>query len=241
MIKKLYFLFLLIAVCVNSQTVINPYAYSGGADPILALSPDVYFTPDSMTASVWSDTSGNGLDGTVVGTASVETGSGVNVLTVNGSSYVDLPVDPSLVKVVSTDNFSVVWREGPTLWTTGYAISKADANGANREFGVFFSGTAVSTYIGGVTTALATPPQVGNKLWIMNFNAGNWEVFCDGVSLGTGTTGSLTTTAQSVNFFGRSDGSYLANNAAGLSVVAIIPNTLSAGDRTDIANFYQIN
>lgn len=254
---KLIYIFLLISFCSFGQSKmlrasIQQASGGGGSDAISVLSPVVYYTPSSIVAaggdgssiSQWSDTSGNGLHATPSGGTATLNVSGTDQVEFDGSVWFDVADDASLDFDICTDNFTLVAREGDVASTTsGYLISKAEATGGDREYGIYYpNSTSMGLYLGGGVATVPVPAG-SNRLHIYIVTGNAYAYYVDGVLEGSGTLSNCSdgTGSQSVNIGSRTDGSFVMNNGSTMDLAAIIPSAINGTERAAIETEFQIN
>jgi uncharacterized protein YjdB len=221
-------------------------------DPISILNPLVFYTPESIdpavtvdgnAISVWQDTSGNGLNATVVGGVTLNV-SGTRQVEFDGTGWLDVADDASLELIGGTNEFTMIFREGDVRsLTSGYVISKAKTGSFTVQYGVAYgSGTFSGVYIGHTLSGLTNTPINNNRLCIVRVSTTSVDMWVDGIQTITGgAVGVLDAPLQSLNIGGRTDGSYLMDAGSQLDLVAIIPSAISTPEREAIESTYVTN
>ncbi len=235
--------------------IINSYRYeTTDVDPIMSLSPLIFYTPasidpevtvdgNSLTSPFWEDTSGNGFDATTGGGSFVlNIGSTGRQVEWTASSWMDITDDASL-ELEGTE-YTIIWRFGDDTFPAGagYVISKAPS-GSGRT-GAWASGSNAygGMYIEGTNTTPSPTTQGNNSLAIVVVNSTDYDMWVDGSQVITdGTKGSGNADGQSWNVGGRSDGSYVGGSTLMLDMIAIIPSAISTGEREAIEAEWQVN
>lgn len=215
---------------------------SGVGDAISSLSPVLYLEPPGSSDTQWNDSSGNGLNGTIVGTITPTANSLTYEWVFNGTSYFDFSDDPLLDFTPSTDEFTIIWREGDTRPTTGYAISKQGSS--LRQYGFYYTGSSLGVYIGntGSTSGVISGNTNNNRLFIAVVTTTTLNVWMDGVQVYTDQAiGTTVATGQSLNVGSRTDGSFLIGNGEALDLVAVIPSAINGTQRAAIETEFQVN
>lgn len=256
---RLFIILFFFSVTANAQwnallLASQQQANSGGpSDPILALSPTIYYNDDvsfpsavdGAAASNPIDLSANGLDGTNMGSIIWNIGTNGDVQReFDGTSWIDIPLNAVYDFNIGVDNFTLIGKSGDlSPFSSGYIISKAEATGANREYGLYYSGgTDIGVYLGG-SNQTVTLAAVPNQLFILIFTGSSYELWVDGVLELSGTLGTAQGAAsQSLNIGARTDGAFPINAGRMLtSPYAIVPSAISTSERQAIETEFQVN
>lgn len=207
---------------------------------------DPAVTTDNTAISSWNDSSGNNLNATI--TNSVLNIGSTGRQAQNGTAgYVALPLSASLDYNVGVGggSFTIVWREGDVVPTTGTFVSKAVATGADREWSFFYNNAnTISMNLGGseAWSSTAITPNT-NRLFIAIIDGANFNLWVDGVNVIVNSaigTSSVATTQQ-VNIFSRTNGGFPASTGSQCDFFGMIDGAINATERGEIETAYQIN
>lgn len=212
---------------------------SSTEDSIMILQPQGYYTPTSGDADSWDDTSGFDLHGTEVGTVTF-----TDEASFDGSSYYELPDSEFLDYVPSTDEFTIIYREGDTAPTTrGYALAKRGGTGEQQWASPAYNGGNLQNYyLGGQTETAASVELNDNRLVIMVVQTSQVDVWVDGVHVIDNSSSIGTETfIGPANIGGRTNGSYLMNSGGTLDIVATVPKAISTAEREAVETEFIVN
>ncbi len=220
----------------DSIDVTGPYLYWEPTN----LDPAV--TVDGNAVSTWTDSSGYGLDGTVVGTVSLNLGASTRQAEFSGDGYLDIAANSLLDFAPGTDEFTIIYREGDVAPTSGYAIAKRNAS-TQVEYSIAYDAGNFRDYaIGGPTEDLSSTATDNNRLVITVVSTSGVDVWIDGAQIITGgAIGTSTASGYALNVGARTAGIFDLNNGAQIDMVAIIPKAISTVEREAIETEFIVN
>ncbi len=209
---------------------------------------DTSVTTDGTTITTWEDVTSNGIDATVSGAVALNLSGTDRQVEFNGG-YMTFPLDDKFQKTVGTggESFTLIWREGDVVSTSGIITSKAVATTTDREWAIFKNGADLLTInLAGREDFNNLVLTTGtNRLYILTVEADVINLWVDGVQLLTDATlaGTATKTAstQVVNINARTSGSFTGTTGNQLDMFSYVSKAISESERLAIETDYKIN